>query len=114
MSNEKYTFTEVTDLDMHVDFSIGDSGDLQSGAYKRELFIIYDGPAMSENKALFFKQLQEYIEKPTMMKHQWVHTSHHGLICSACDEFMAVDGRNKDYICNGSQSWQLSNGNNCK
>ena len=61
MSDVKYTFTEVTDLNMHVDFSMGDSGDLKVGAEKRELFIIYDGPPMDKDRSLFFKQLQEYM-----------------------------------------------------
>ena len=62
MKKSKYTFSEVTDLIMHVDFSIGsDVGEFVNGSTKRELFIIYEGPKMAENKDEFFKELQKFI-----------------------------------------------------
>ncbi len=60
----KYRFSEVTDLKMDISFSIGEPlGEFSQGTQKRELFIIYEGPPMNKNREMFFKQLQQWINK---------------------------------------------------
>jgi len=59
-----YKFSEVTDLTLKIDFSAGhDIGEFTEGEVKRELFVLYSGPKMAENKELFFETLQKWLKE---------------------------------------------------
>lgn len=63
----KFEFSEVTDIEMKIDYSKGlEVGAFKKGTIKRELFIVYDGPAMSFSKKVrsqFFEDLNEWMDK---------------------------------------------------
>ena len=59
-----FTFNEVTDLDMEIEFSKGEAVvEFKQGDRCRELFIIYRGPNFHENKEENFKQLKQYLDE---------------------------------------------------
>ncbi len=63
VSEQTYKFCEVTDLKMDIEFSKGpDVGEFKKGSIKRELFIIYEGPSMSENEEMFFDELKMFLK----------------------------------------------------
>ena len=55
-----FKFSEVTDMEMKIDFSLGADvlSEFAEGNHKRELFVIYEGPPMEKNRKEFFQQLQ--------------------------------------------------------
>jgi len=59
-----FRISEVTDMEMKVDYSKGpDVGEFKKGIVKREFFVIYEGPPMSYNKEQFLDKLQKWMDK---------------------------------------------------
>ena len=67
-----FTFKGSTDLKLAIVSNAG-SEDFKDGEEMRELFIIYDGPAMSENRKRFFEELNKWLDKEEHEKSSSVH-----------------------------------------
>lgn len=75
MNKMNYGFCEVTDLKMDISFSMGEAlGEFSEGMFRREFFVIYEGPPMEKDRKSFFEQLQRWIDKKE--KERFDHCDH--------------------------------------